>query len=318
MKLRKGKYQLALDYAQKFIRYKPDISKYRKQTKIAKAIVEKSKFAINGIANPVDFNPSKLKISKNTFTKQYFPVLTADQKTMIFTALTVDGDENMYETNFENNLWKTPLPINELNTANNEGTCSISADGKTIIFTACKGISKYEIIGACDLFISKKIGGVWTSPKNMGRGINSRYWESQPALSADGRMILFVSDRPDGIGRKDIWVSYLDKQKVWGKALNLGDRINTIGNEISPFLHVNGQSLFFASNQHLGFGGFDLFKSELEENEWQWGVSVNLGYPINNFQDQLALFITSDGAKGYYSNEISRNGKIISSYINVF
>lgn len=318
-KLIEGNYHKALDYSEKFLRFKPEIRSYKRQINIAKTIIERSEFALKGIQNPVDFNPTLLDSALSIFKQQYFPVLTADQKTLIFTARSEGGDENIYQTQLKKDgTWEAPTPIEELNTESNEGTCSISADGKTIIFTVCKGADGRNVYGACDLFISKKSAGKWSNPKNMGRGVNTSYWESQPALSADGRMLLFVSDRPGGIGKKDIWVSHRDKNGIWERAINMGKIINTTGDEVSPFLHVNGKTLFFASNERLGYGGFDLFKSKLAENEWQWQEPVNLGYPINTHQDQVALFITSDGEKAYYSNEITEDGEIMSSYINVF
>src|SRR6185369_9790114 len=127
----------------------------------------------------------------------------------------------------------------------NEGTCTISADGRQLIFTSCIGRRGY---GSCDLFESKKIGEEWTRPQNLGPAINSAAWESQPSLSADGRMLFFVSDRRGGTGNKDIYISYKLDENKWSKAENLGPKINTVYEEISPFIHVNGRTLFYASN----------------------------------------------------------------------
>ncbi|MCS6833973.1 MAG: OmpA family protein, partial [Flammeovirgaceae bacterium] len=164
----------------------------------------------------------------------------------------------------------------------------------------------------CDLFISRKVGGQWQKPQNLGKTVNSVHWESQPALSADGRMLCFVSDRPGGKGKKDLWMTQLDEKGEWTPPVNL-ETINTEGDEISPFLHANGFTLFFSSDGYPGFGGYDIFKSEMNNKVWQ--SPVNLGYPINNHRDQVGFFVTADGKNAYYSNEESQEKNIVTSII---
>jgi outer membrane protein OmpA-like peptidoglycan-associated protein len=147
-----------------------------------------------------------------------------------------------------------------------------------------------------------RIGDEWTKPRNLGPNVNSSEWESQPSLSADGRTLYFVSDRRGGIGRRDIWVSSLNEKGQWTRAKNAGKPVNTIYDEISPFIHVNNRVLYFASNGLVGFGGYDIFFSE-RDTSGVWTDPKNIGSPINNHEDQFSLFITSDGKKGYYSHE---------------
>ena len=146
--------------------------------------------------------------------------------------------------------------------------------------------------------------------ENMGAQINSSAWDSQPSLSADGRILYFVSTRSGGIGKQDIWVSYINEEGIWSKPSNLGNSINTKENEISPFIHSNGKTLYFASNGHLGMGGFDIYSSD-KANEG-FTSPVNFGYPVNNGEDQVSIFITADGKKGYYSNECDDGAKTCS------
>ena len=194
--------------------------------------------------------------------------------------------------------WSTPESISEnINSKFNEGTCAISANGRTIIFTSCSG---RKSMGSCDLYISYKLGEDWTDPENMGTNINSRNWESQPSLSSDGNILYFVSDRGGGFGKRDIWKSHWIDGK-WTKAENLGSTINTAEEEVSPFIHVNNQTLYFSSKGFTGMGGYDIFSSEIKQHKWS--VPKNLGYPINTADDQVSLFITADGNKGYYSYE---------------
>ncbi len=260
-------------------------------------------FAVEGIKNPVDIHPVPLPPVINAFALQYFPVLTADENSIFFTrrnGFSFYDDEDIYMSRKDNNgQWTKPESISpSINSDYNEGTCTISADGRILIFTTCEGRKGY---GSCDLYISYRIGDSWSVPKNLGANINSRAWESQPSLSADGRELFFVSDRAEGLGKRDIWMSKTDEEGKWMKAWNLGPQINTPDDEVSPFIHVNGTSLFFASKGYPGFGGFDIYKSERTADGWS--KPENIGYPLNTHDDQVSLFISANGKTGYYSYE---------------
>lgn len=295
---REGDYERSLTCINKLKSFNPP-------PKIAGEVIrleESANFARDQINNPLPFNPKPLPDNINEYDLQYFPVLTADQKTLIFTrrqSRDPQFDEEMVISNrTELGTWTAPVSISDnINTRFNEGTCTISANGRTIIFTACSGRSS---MGSCDLYISNKLGDEWTVPENMGTSINSRDWESQPSLSADGRILYFVSDRSGGFGKRDIWMSqWIDG--AWTKAINLGSTINTAEEEVSPFIHVNGQTLYFSSRGFTGMGGYDIFFSEWSQDKWS--APKNLGYPINTADDQVSLFITADGETGYYSYE---------------
>ncbi len=261
-------------------------------------------YAFKLMEDPLPFDPQPLPAPLNQFAMQYFPVLTADGKQIFFTVRKGNSsahDEDVYTSvkDAEGN-WSAPVSIsNSINTPRNEGTCTISADGKTLIFTSCQAPDSF---GSCDLYEVKRTGDAWGMPKNMGQPINTPGWESQPSLSADGRMLYFVSDRKGGQGRRDIWVSRLSPRGNWLSPENLGPVINTANDDLSPFIHVNGQSLYFSSSGHLGVGKFDLFLSELTEQ--QWSEPKNLGYPINTPDDQVSLVITADGTTAYYAHEV--------------
>lgn len=298
MYYREGSYEMALKFLQKFKSFNPP----PKMVKSAAKLEQNANFALAQIKNPLPFDPQPLPDNVNVYDLQYFPVLTADQNTLIFTrrrSRDPQFDEDMVTSSKNpDGSWSDPESISEnINTKFNEGTCTISANGRTIIFTSCSGRSS---MGSCDLYISYKLGDEWTDPENMGTNINSRNWESQPSLSADGRMLYFVSDRTGGYGKRDIWKSHWVDGK-WTKSVNLGATINTADEEVSPFIHVNGQTLYFSSKGFLGMGGFDIFYSEWQGGKWT--APKNLGYPINTADDQVSLFITADGKKGYYSYE---------------
>ncbi|MGL4632836.1 MAG: OmpA family protein, partial [Leadbetterella sp.] len=258
-----------------------------------------SDFAISALQDPILIQPEPLPKVINFKNKQYFPVLTADNATIIYTARNEGENENIYISKIDNTDWSTPSPISDkINSSFNEGTCSISADGKIMVFTSCEGRQSY---GSCDLYISRLENNIWSEPENIGLNVNSNYWDSQPSLSPDGSRLYFSSERPFGQGKKDIWMSELDANGKWKRAINLGKEINTPYDEVSPFLHANGSTLFFSSNGREGMGKFDIFMCN--HKNMQLSESVNLGYPINTIDDEISLFVTANGKKAYYSVE---------------
>lgn len=254
--------------------------------------------------------------SVNRFFTQYFPSMTIDGNTLFFTKR--DGfqpyqDEDIVVSYFRNGTWSESESVaGIINSSNNEGAATVSADGRILIFTSC---DEGKTFGSCDLFITIKEGMVWTKPQNMGMQINSQYWESQPSLSADGKVLYYSSNRPGGVGARDLYVSFFD-QKVWNKPQNLGPAINTAMDEVTPYIHVNGETLLFASNGHIGFGGYDLFITEKDSVGWR--IPRNLGNRINNHRDQLAMIISSDGSKAFFSEEMmNANNEIVSKIAEI-
>lgn len=298
-----GEYAKAKEYLSFSVKNVPQNSPVMKQLTRQ---LEQCKFGEEGKNTALPFKAAEMGATINFKNKQYFPVLTADNETLIFTARSDDGDENLYTSQLINGSWSVPKSISDkINTTANEGTCSISADGRTLVFTSCDGKNS---LGSCDLYMSKKIGEEWTTPENLGSSVNTPFWEAQPSLSNDGRILYFSSDRQGGYGRKDLWMSELKENNTWTKAINLGDIINTASDEISPFVHANGHTLFFASDGHLGMGGLDLFMTESKIGIYS--KPENLGFPINTHEDQVALFISADGSKGYYSSDVKPDIKL--------
>lgn len=308
--LRLGRYADAIPYLEKFqTRFTPQSTQGKR---IARQL-EAAAFGQNARQHPQTVDPRPLSPVLQTTPSQYFPVLTADEQTLVFTALKPEGDEDLMVATFNGESWSPPVSLSpNINTGGNEGTASLSADGRMLVFTACQGRKGF---GSCDLFVSRKTGNDWSEPDNLGPQVNSRFYESQPALSADGRRLYFVSDRPGGKGRRDIWRSDLAPDGTWHEPVNLGSPVNTGQNEASPFIHPNGQSLFFASDGHIGLGGYDLFVSDLNagagvaaDSGSVWSMPANLGYPINTSEDQASLFVSASGRRAYYSFEEQKDG----------
>ena len=268
---------------------------YRKST-YEFAIDYKSKHQLGHYS----FLPINVGAGINSSALEYFPSLTIDGKKMIFNRR-INDDEDFYESDFENGIWKEANPVTgKINTNLNEGAETISQDGNWLIFTGC---NYPEGMGSCDLYISYKTkSGNWTEAENMGDVINSESWESTPSLSPDKKDLYFSSNRTGGYGGKDIWVCHRNISGKWGKPENLGPINNTSADETCPFIHADNQTLYFNSNGHMGYGMSDLFFTK-KTAENKWGEPENLGYPINTIDDEGSLVVSADGKTSYYSSD---------------
>ena len=277
------------------------------QEKRALLLVSSCVFAKRALAQPVPFNPINLGQGVNTDRDEYYPCITADEQTLLFTRLVADESaymgkqEDFYISKKEGEKWVQAQPIKEINTRQNEGAPSLSADGQMLIFTACEtgdgtwGGNRTGF-GSCDLFYSTRTANGWSPAQNMGQGINSGTWESQPSFSANGRTLYFVRGKrtASGIKEQDIYYSYLDEKNRWSSPMKVSGRVNTIFEEESVMIHPDGRTLYFSSNGHSGMGGLDIFMSRLLPNG-DWDTPINLGYPINTFENENSIQVTAEG-----------------------
>ncbi len=295
-----GKYSEAINNYQIFISNGKKIKDYSNYVNLK---VNQCNFAIELMKNPVAFNPVNIGLEINTKISEYWPSLTADDSMLVFTSSDrqINTQEDLYFSIKQNGQWLQAKKFdNQVNTSQSEGAQTISADGKTMIFTACL---RKDGLGSCDLYWSQKKGIKWSIPVNMGSPVNSGYKETQPCLSADGKILYFVSNRPGGKGKFDIWMSKKNDKNQWGQPINLGDSINTTEDENSPFVHYDNQTIYFSSEGHPGMGGSDLFISKKNiKDEWQ--KAVNLGYPINTWYNEESIVITANGNFGLISTNI--------------
>lgn len=260
--------------------------------------IRQLEFIIQSLDSPKDIQLKPLGKSINTDSYEYLPQFTMDNSTLIFTRRFF-GQEDLFEARFNDTVYEV-TPLEEINTLENEGAHSLSADGNTLILTQCH---ERKGFGNCDLYRSKKISsGKWSKPSNLGQRLNTRHWDSQPSLSADGRTLYFASKREGGYGGSDLWVSYQRSDGRWSVPKNLGSEINTTGNEESPFIHADGKTLYFRSTAHQNLGNFDLFRSEKTKEGWT--KPMNLGSPINTTGAEGALVVSLDGMTGYYASDM--------------
>lgn len=264
----------------------------------ADKLIKDCDFSIVEMQKPEKYQPLNLGNAINSKDREYFPALTADGSSLIFSR-TVNGNEDFYISHKVDKVWKVAVPLSDqINTPQNEGAQSISPDGNYLFFTGC---NRPDGLGSCDLYVSHKNGKDWDKPFNLGATVNSSYWDSQPAVSPDGSTLYFVSNRPGGLGGYDIWKTSLNSEGEWSKPENLGPEVNTPYDENTPFVHPDGKTLYFSSDGWPGMGNMDIFYSRAQENG-KWGKPVNIGYPINTFNEETGLMVTPDGTQGMFSS----------------
>ncbi|GAB5418672.1 MAG: OmpA family protein [Crocinitomicaceae bacterium] len=275
-------------------------------------------FAKNAIANPLPFDPINVGPGINTENPEYFPTITVDGETILFTRRIKDGrvqgrfkeQEDFFVSELANKTWQkaTPMPTN-VNTVNNEGAPTIAADGRTLIFVGCA--DPYGSYGenrggrgSCDLFITKKLGSRWTDPKNLPGTLNSMHWETQPSLSSDGKTLYFIRGirGRNATNNSDIYVSHLMPNGDWSTPEKLPDHINTPDREESVMIHPDGKTLYFASRGHVGMGGSDIYVTRKDANG-NWSKPENLGYPINTKYDENSLMVGPDGEVAFFASD---------------
>ncbi len=298
-----GDYQQSIDVLNK---YKLEPNASSKYLSITEDMLTNATFALKAIKSPKPFAPQNMGAQINTDQLDYFPSISANGKTMVFTHRSLEGnkqDEDFWvsEREADSVSWsKSKALTGYLNTSYNEGAQSISANGKIIFFASC---DRPGGKGSCDIFASfYKGNGVWGEPINLGDSINTRFWESQPSISSDGKTLYFVRGGSSIAKNIDIYTSTLRADGRWSLAKPIEGPINTPVQESSPFIHYDDAHLYFSSNGHPGMGDQDFFVST-RLPDGTWGAPKNLGYPINTSGEEFGLIVDPNGRTAYYSSD---------------
>ena len=326
--LKIGLYTDALKNIELFIRNPNAVEEWMSK---AREMEANARFAIIALKNPIPFDPINLGEGINSIYPEYYPSITVDGKTMLFTRRLPINNASQFQEDFfvsesnEDENWKKAIPMpTNVNTINNEGAPTISSDGKSLIFVACSdetgdyGFDRFGY-GSCDLFYSKKLGNKWLNPINLPGNVNSYNWETQPSLSADGNTLYFIRGVRNKNGKKDsdIYFSKLQNDGKWSAAERLPNTINTPYAEESVHIHPDGKTLYFASRGHVGMGGSDLFVSRMDK-KGNWSKAVNLGYPINTLFDENSLMVSAKGDIAFLaSNRPGGYGDLDIYYFNL-
>lgn len=299
----KGQFEKALSAVHSFLSIEELNEKSRKAGEYRQKCYNFAiEYARNNAIADYKFEPHNLGDGINSSVSEYYPTLTLDGNKLIFTRRVGNSNEDFFESANDHSEWsKARSLLGEINTNMNEGAQNISQDGQWLIFTGC---NFPDGLGSCDLYISFLTTEGWSTPQNLGNRVNTEFWDSAPSLSPDKRDLYFASARPDGYGGIDIYVSHLLPNGKWSEPENLGPEINTAGDESTPFIHADNQTLYFTSNGHIGYGGDDLFVSKKGAKN-KWGAPRNLGFPINTIENEGSLVIAADGQTAYYSSDRS-------------
>jgi hypothetical protein len=293
-----------------------------KGTKLSKedqAFIEDSKLGIinctNGkelIAKKIIADIKNIGAPINTEETEGVPIISADESIMIYTyagknstggllndMLKPDKEEGTYHedifisTRSNDSTWNQPIGISSINTNANDAAVALSPDGQTLFSFVS------DVKNPGDLYASNLNGTDWSKPEKLNTNINSEFWEGSCSITADGRYLYFASERPGGLGGRDLYVS----EKVngeWAPAVNLGPSINTQYNEDAPFIHPDGITLFFSSEGHKSIGGYDIMYSIKKDNAWIEPLSM--GIPLNTTEDDRYYVINAKGDVGYFSS----------------
>lgn len=282
----------------------------------AQLYVKQCEYAKGEIKNPKEFKIKNVGAPINGPDEDFSPVVTLDEGAMYFTSRRMRPDssnikffspqdgmhyEDVYVSyyDFKSNTWQDPEVITSISSPkSNQATISVSSDGQQLFIYK-------DINGNGEIYVAENDGESFGTPEKMGSDINTEYWETHATLSADGQTLYFVSDRPGGLGGRDIYRCKKLPNGMWSKALNIGAPINTPYDEESPFFHPDGKTLFFSSNGENSIGGFDIYfaKEETDENgNMKWSAPQNMGYPLNTVDDDVFFTTNAKGDQGYYSS----------------
>lgn len=302
-----GKYPQAIDEFKKYKQIAPSDSRADQE-------IRSCELAAEWMRNPEAYKVEELKeiVSKEA---DFSPAYGRDDFGLIyFTSSRDDAAGNKthgatgqaFTDIFESRIdkkskWSTPLPVEGINSEFEEGTPSFSSDYKELYFSRCEA-GKREKKG-CIIMSSRKTGDKWSEPKNIGI-LPDSVVAAHPSISADGTELYFVSDIAGGSGKKDIWKVTRKGGGAWSKPVNLGPDINTPGDELFPYIRVDG-TFYFASDGHIGMGGLDIFRAR-PQPDGSWAVQ-NLKPPINSFADDFGIAFEGENERGIFSS--TRKGK---------
>lgn len=255
--------------------------------------------------NPLQVTFENLGPEVNSEFPDYYPFINDDEGELVFTSRrrgttgnteTFDGfyTADIFLSTVKDGKWsKAKNAGPSLNTSGDDICTSFSPDGQ-FMFIYSESEEDYG-----DLIGSWKKSKSWQKRSVLDDNINTDELELAGSITADGQKLFFSSSRPGTIGGLDIWMSKKLPNGQWGKPVNLGDVINTKWDEDFPYISKDGNTLYFTSQGHFNMGGYDIFKSEWNEDAQQWSKPENLGYPINTPDDNMTICFSSNGRYAY-------------------
>jgi outer membrane protein OmpA-like peptidoglycan-associated protein/tetratricopeptide (TPR) repeat protein len=323
----------AMKYLQKFLDFKSEDEK--KFSKDWDAEIYQAKMMLKSakkesqIKKNVQFDPSVVR-GVSTDRDEYLAYISPDDKSCYYVRkLPVKSMNQVFASDKEREVFmiskrdKTGVfdtgqamdaPFNTSD--DNQGGCSISIDNKNLYFAMMRQEGGNQ--PNCDLYVCDNSGGLWSEMRKLSANVNHPvYWDSQPTIASDGLTLYFASDRPGGFGGVDLYFTRKDPRTgIWSVPMNLGPQINTGGDEKTPFIHSDSETLYFSSDGHFGFGGLDIFFVRKSE-KGEWLDPENIGSPINGPGDDAGFFVSTDTKTGYffsYEDEGKIKGRGVGRY----
>lgn len=250
------------------------------------------KNAIQSVENPVAISKKILGSDFSKGSMNENPAVSFDGNTLVYTERRGMVNVILFSRKIKGR-WQTPIEItSDLNAGEDCSTCALNKDGTELF------LYKNDTYDG-NIYSSKYVNDKWTPITKLNENINTKYYESHASVSSDGKKLYFTSNRKDGQGGLDIYVSEKDTTGDWGIAVNLGLTINTPYNEDIPFITGNDSVLYFCSEGHNSIGGFDNFKSR--NLGTLWTTPQNLGFPVNTTDDDKFFQPSNNGENAFYS-----------------
>lgn len=284
---------------------------------IANLKIEQCKEAIKQMANPVNVYLTNIGDAINTNMPEYSPVISLDGSALYFTSRRAwennetesfkdprinQYPEDVYVSYMDfDSTWTEPMRLDFCQPRQNEATLAISSDERKIYIYQ-------DSTGNGDIYFTDFYHAKFRDIQKLEmNNVNSRYWETHAMMSHRKDLFFFVSDRPGGYGGRDIYMVKLKANGKWGSPINLGPNVNGSNDDDAPFIAVDNQTLYFATNDSRSIGGFDIMRTQLQE-DGSWSKATNLGYPFNSTNDDIFYTTTLDGGKGYMTS-FRKDGK---------
>ena len=327
----KAQHDSCVYWLEKFLKFTDEDEKkfekeYEGQVVQAKQMIYFAKKEKALRSKKVPFNPVVVK-GVSTANSEYLPYLSPDESIFLYTRTSPDNRvDRVFQTDKEKELFMKSTKMNDgnfddgepmpspFNQGTNEGGATLTIDNKYLYYA--KSVNEGGDRPNTDIYFTCNFGDGWADIKKLPNVNHPIYWDSQPTVSSDGNSIIFVSDRPGGYGNLDLYVTTKDPTtKQWSVPKNLGPKINTSGNEKTPFLHSDSETLYFSSDGIYGYGGYDIYYTRKNE-KGEWTAPENLGSPINGESDDAGFFVSTNGELGYFCswNEGKVSGKGVGKY----
>ncbi len=278
--------------------------------------IESCELSIDWINNPTPYNVESVKFFDSK-EKEYSPYYgSADYQLIYFTSsreeamgndvhgATSENFSDIFQSRMDRKgKWSVPVPLDDnINSEFEDGTPVLNQDYSRMYFTRCI-VNKNKNYG-CQIYTATSQGETWSEAEAL-KILEDSVVVAHPAISDDELTLYFVSDMAGGIGGKDIWkVTRSNEGDEWSKPENMGPEINTVDDEMFPYIHPDG-TLYFSSNGRIGLGGLDIYMAKENEDE-SWKVE-NMKYPINSSADDFGVVFEKEMERGFFSS--SRKGR---------